>query len=192
MNINAMRKCERYIWRGILGFVCAGNLYAVDFGRQVPTEKQVIDALSPKTSVETDSIYLKGLRKKEDSDVTGKAQAKQAAKLSMQVLFAVDSSNLTSEAKQQLRPIGNALNSGELKTFNFAVVGHTDARGTDDYNMALSQQRAMAVKGYLTANFGIDTKRLQTHGKGKQELKNPAHPLAAENRRVEVVNLGGN
>lgn len=171
---------------------CTGSLYAVDFGRQVPTEKQVIEALTPKAPGESDQIYLKGLRKKDDSANAGQAAAVQMAKLSMQVLFALNSSELTSEAKQQLRPLGNALNSGELKTFNFAVVGHTDARGTDEYNMGLSQQRASAVKEYLTANFGIDAKRLQSQGKGKQELKNPTNPLAAENRRVEVVNLGGN
>lgn len=63
------------------------------------------------------------------------------------------------------------------------VVGHTDAVGTDAYNLGLSERRAAAVLGYLVAE-GVNATRLDAEGRGESE------PLsaddAAQNRRVEL------
>jgi outer membrane protein OmpA-like peptidoglycan-associated protein len=71
----------------------------------------------------------------------------------------------------------------------FLVAGHTDAKGSDAYNLILPDQRAKAVAGFLVENFHIDPKQLVAVGFGEEKLKNSENPLAAENRRVQVVNM---
>ena len=69
------------------------------------------------------------------------------------------------------------------------ITGHTDARGTDAYNDALSLKRANAIKEQLV-EAGFDANRLETQGKGKRELliKNPqTEEEHYKNRRVEVT-----
>ena len=67
------------------------------------------------------------------------------------------------------------------------LMSHTDSRGTEDYNMKLSQKRAEAAVKYLTKK-GINTRRIKAKGYGKSK------PLASNddenggrelNRRVE-------
>ena len=67
--------------------------------------------------------------------------------------------------------------------------GHTDAKGTDDYNQKLSERRAETVKRFLIDNYKVSPDLLVTSGYGKAGLKNSADPFAAENRRVEIVNM---
>jgi outer membrane protein OmpA-like peptidoglycan-associated protein len=71
----------------------------------------------------------------------------------------------------------------------FLVAGHTDAKGSDAYKLILPDQRAKAVAGFLVENFHIDPKQLVAVGFGEEKLKNSENPLAAENRRVQVVNM---
>ena len=65
------------------------------------------------------------------------------------------------------------------------IEGHTDAAGSDAYNLTLSQKRALAVKTYLVQQHGIPAESLRTVGLGEGVLINPEKPLAAENRRVQ-------
>jgi outer membrane protein OmpA-like peptidoglycan-associated protein len=65
------------------------------------------------------------------------------------------------------------------------VEGHTDAIGTDAYNIELSQRRAAAVKQYLVTVHGIEPERLKHIGFGKYRPIEGADPFAAENRRVQ-------
>ena len=51
------------------------------------------------------------------------------------------------------------------------IMSHTDARGNDDYNLSLSQQRAQSVVNYLVAK-GIARERLEAKGYGETALKN--------------------
>ncbi|HXB14781.1 MAG TPA: OmpA family protein, partial [Solirubrobacteraceae bacterium] len=65
------------------------------------------------------------------------------------------------------------------------IEGHTDAIGTDDYNLALSLRRATAVKNYLVRAQGIDPVRLREAGFGRRRPLSGTRPEAAENRRVQ-------
>jgi outer membrane protein OmpA-like peptidoglycan-associated protein len=71
----------------------------------------------------------------------------------------------------------------------FLVAGHTDGKGGDAYNQGLSERRAEAIKSYLVQKFGLQAENLMTVGYGKEQLKNKDNPLAADNRRVQVVNM---
>jgi outer membrane protein OmpA-like peptidoglycan-associated protein len=108
--------------------------------------------------------------------------------LSLLIQFDFNSARVRPESQQALANLAQALQSPELSAARFAIEGHTDAKGGTEYNQRLSQQRAQAVK-QLLASRGVDEARLQPVGKGSSELANTADPLAAENRRVRVVNL---
>ena len=62
-------------------------------------------------------------------------------------------------------------------------------RGATDYNQRLSERRARAVKRFLTDRFNLSDDNLVATGYGKSKLKNTDDPYAAENRRVQVVNM---
>jgi outer membrane protein OmpA-like peptidoglycan-associated protein len=73
----------------------------------------------------------------------------------------------------------------------FRIEGHTDGQGSQAYNQALSERRAAAVRRELMAVHGVDPAQLDALGLGKSQLLDPSQPLAAANRRVRVINLGG-
>ncbi|MBK8209095.1 MAG: OmpA family protein [Rhodospirillales bacterium] len=104
------------------------------------------------------------------------------------ILFEYDSAALTPTAREQLDQLTEALASPSLSAAFFRIEGHTDAVGSDAYNRRLSEARAASVVEYLVEH-GISSSRLQAVGLGENDLNDRAHPTAAENRRVKVVNL---
>jgi len=103
--------------------------------------------------------------------------------LAVAVAFAFGSAELTQPARAQLDSIAEGLKL--LKTDAAVTIeGHTDSIGPADYNLALSDRRAQAVKHYLVAQHGIAAQRLTTIGKGKNEPLADTPPQAARNRRV--------
>ena len=116
------------------------------------------------------------------------ANAVSPASLSLLIQFDFNSARVRPESQQALGNLAQALQSPELKGSKFAVEGHTDAKGSADYNRKLSEQRALAVREFLRIQ-GVGETRLIAAGKGSSDLANPADPLAAENRRVRIVNL---
>jgi outer membrane protein OmpA-like peptidoglycan-associated protein len=109
--------------------------------------------------------------------------------LDLEIYFDFDSSVITPRTVPTLIKLGQAFSSDQLKTSLFLISGHTDAKGAADYNQHLSEERAGAVKVFLVQNFQIDPLRLISVGYGKEDLKDPNDPEAAENRRVTIVNL---
>jgi outer membrane protein OmpA-like peptidoglycan-associated protein len=93
-------------------------------------------------------------------------------------------------ARPSLDELGKALSDAKLRGANFLIAGHTDAKGSDEYNLALSQRRADAVKRFLVQTYHVDEGRLSVMGFGKEQLKNKEDPFADENRRVQIVNTG--
>jgi outer membrane protein OmpA-like peptidoglycan-associated protein len=68
----------------------------------------------------------------------------------------------------------------------FLIEGHTDAVGSDQANLALSDRRAEAVAEALTGAFGIPPENLATQGYGEQYLKINTQKPERENRRVTI------
>lgn len=104
------------------------------------------------------------------------------------IQFDFNSARVRPESRQVLVNLSQALRSPGLVESNFVVEGHTDARGNAAANVKLSQQRAQAVRDFLSAQ-GVAPSRLVATGKGATELANRTEPFAAENRRVRIVNL---
>ncbi len=122
------------------------------------------------------------------SDPAASGNATRPASLSLLIQFDFNSARVRPESQQALGNLAQALQSPELKGSKFAVEGHTDAKGSADYNRKLSEQRALAVRELLRIQ-GVGETRLVAAGKGSSDLANPADPFAAENRRVRIVNL---
>ncbi len=81
------------------------------------------------------------------------------------VFFGYDKSNVTSEAQTVLQRQAAWLN--KYPSVRVTIEGHCDERGTREYNLALGERRANAVKDYLTA-LGIDRSRVKTISYGKE------------------------
>lgn len=120
--------------------------------------------------------------------VVEKAERKQLPSVDLEVQFEFDSAGLTPQAIETLTPLGHALSDARLADGAFLIAGHTDAKGTFDYNLRLSQRRAEAVRRFLIENFKIEPERLVAKGFGERHLKVAQSPRAAENRRVQIVN----
>ncbi|MEO7307172.1 MAG: OmpA family protein [Ferruginibacter sp.] len=102
----------------------------------------------------------------------------------MGVYFDFDKSEITSNSKLALDKLVQIFK--EYPETNILVEGHTDDKGADDYNMALSQRRAMAVGNYLKS-YGIPASRLTInwYGETQPKVENTSDVARAENRRVE-------
>lgn len=102
------------------------------------------------------------------------------------ILFDFDSSNLKEASKDNIKKLAASLN--EYPGTDIKVIGHTDSRGTEAYNMSLSERRAAAVKAYAVSQ-GVPSSRLSTVGKGFAEPigDNATEAGRATNRRVEIV-----
>lgn len=110
--------------------------------------------------------------------------ANEGATFNLLVTFELDSADLTQTAKENLDQFAIALKNPEMARATFQVEGHTDARGGDDYNLKLSERRALAVVEYLRSR-GANTSKLSIKGYGKSHPRT-ADPLDPENRRVEA------
>lgn len=109
----------------------------------------------------------------------------------LSVPFELDSAELGRSAIRQLNELAHALNDPALRGYGFEIIGHTDASGPSRYNQRLSEQRAAAVKDYLTAVHQVDQYRLSSAGMGEHGLINGLNPFDERNRRVEIRNIGG-
>lgn len=100
------------------------------------------------------------------------------------VNFDYNSDALSSAAQQNLDEFAKALRDARLSSASFLVEGHTDGKGSDGYNLSLSERRANAVVRYL-ADKGVDVKKLAAKGYGKLKPR-ATDPLDPTNRRVET------
>lgn len=102
------------------------------------------------------------------------------------ILFDFGKFELKDVAKTNIQSLASSLN--QYPGTDIRVIGHTDSRGTEEYNMTLSQKRAAAVKAYAVSQ-GVPSSRLITIGKGFAEpiADNTTDEGRAANRRVEIV-----
>jgi outer membrane protein OmpA-like peptidoglycan-associated protein len=118
--------------------------------------------------------------------------AKDKPSIDIEIDFAYNSAQIGSAAAPGVAALGKALSSPQLTRGTFVLAGHTDAKGSDAYNQDLSERRADAVRRYLIDRYKLPAANLIAVGYGETSLKNKDDPLAAENRRVQIVNLVGN
>lgn len=102
------------------------------------------------------------------------------------VFFEFDSSALSDEAQKQLKQ--NATWLGKHPMVSVTIQGHCDERGTDEYNLALGEHRAVAAKEYLIT-AGVSANRLSTVSYGEEMPFDPGHNAEAwaKNRRDHFI-----
>lgn len=137
-------------------------------------------AFLPKQTAAKDLVLL--MNQAQENDQIGEVS------VYVPVRFLYDSSELTREARQALLIIARALQDTSLRTLPFVVEGHADAKGTADYNQALSLRRARSAANYLIV-LGVQEHRLSIRGRGEEDPLEGVSPYAPENRRIEIVQI---
>lgn len=105
------------------------------------------------------------------------------------LLFDYDSATIKGDARDNLDQLAQSL--AKYGDSELMIVGHTDSRGTDDYNQDLSERRAQAARSYLSSQ-GVN-RTIRTLGRGESEPVegNDSDSGRARNRRVEVAIYAG-
>ncbi len=105
------------------------------------------------------------------------------------ILFNTGSATIKSGSESILKEVGEAMQS--VPDMRIMIVGHTDADGSTDSNLKLSQERAKSVRAALVNQYGISIGRIQTDGKGESSpvADNNSSSGKEQNRRVEFIKL---
>ena len=146
-----------------------------DLGERVPDAKAVKEGLFP----EDDCKELEAAGYK---CMGFKAAVRYALPATS---FKVGSADLPDVLRRQLDVFASVLAEKRGTGRVIRIEGHADASGSADANLALSQRRAEAVKGYLVEK-GADAAMLDAVGMGAKAPKPGTDPYAAVNRRVEI------
>ena len=105
----------------------------------------------------------------------------------MESLFDYNSSNIRWDQKERLIDLARTLSSSDFRKFSVLFVGHTDAKGSAEYNRKLSSQRAEAVADFIRVNTAIPPTQIVSSGVGFERLKDNNDPFSERNRRVQLV-----
>lgn len=166
---------------------CGGSKSLSDPGRQIEEQPFEPDAAQAEAG-EAQPVDQRAVDRKIVDMLTGDEQRKEAPVFET-VYFGLDESSLTSEARAVLAGHAEVLKANP--GISLMVEGHCDERGTIEYNLALGQRRAAAVKQYLV-NYGIPAGRIFTISYGKERPADPGHDEAAwaKNRRAGFEIMG--
>ena len=102
------------------------------------------------------------------------------------LLFGFDSDQISPAARENLRNFAASLQ--KYPNTRTLIVGHTDSQGSTDYNMELSNRRALSAANFITAE-GVDRARISTAGRGEAEpiATNETDAGRQLNRRIEIA-----
>jgi OOP family OmpA-OmpF porin len=112
------------------------------------------------------------------------------AQFTIAIQFDFASARIRPDSFKAVGLMADSLYHPYLQGYRFLIVGHTDAKGSRESNLILSQQRADAIRAALINPFGISPSRIEAVGLGEEQLLNRGNPEAAENRRVQLINIG--
>ncbi|WP_336153708.1 OmpA family protein [Fusobacterium polymorphum] len=101
------------------------------------------------------------------------------------ILFDVDKYDLRPEAEEVLKNLAIVLKEADIKAFE--VDGHTDSDASDEHNQVLSENRANAVKNFLTSQGLTAEITIKGYGKTRPIASNDTPEGKQKNRRVEIV-----
>lgn len=105
------------------------------------------------------------------------------SQINITIEFDFNSAQLRASEFAKLETLCNAIKRSDVGLFH--IFGHTDASGSDSYNLSLSRLRAEEVRRRMINDCAIEGDRLRAIGVGEQYLLLPTDPNAPANRRVE-------
>jgi outer membrane protein OmpA-like peptidoglycan-associated protein len=114
----------------------------------------------------------------------------ELSQLIVEIDFENNSTAIEPKSYRTVGLIADALHHPDLFRYKFLIVGHSSATGTAKHNLELSQKRADAINEALSTTFAVSPDRLFSVGAGEEWPIDPGHPEAADNRRVQLINLG--
>lgn len=135
----------------------------------------------------TDSDGVSSSDLADDQRQAAQQEAEQLALRNVTVFyFDFDTSEIKQEARDVL--IAHARYLADNPRQNVRLEGHTDERGTKEYNLALGERRASAIQRFLIVN-GASRGQLETvsYGEEKPAVYSSSESAWAQNRRVELV-----
>jgi outer membrane protein OmpA-like peptidoglycan-associated protein len=114
----------------------------------------------------------------------------QLSQLIVEIDFENNSTAIEPKSYRTVGLIADALHHPDLFRYKFLIVGHSSATGTAKHNLELSQKRADAINEALSTTFAVSPDRLFSVGAGEEWPIDPGQPESADNRRVQLINLG--
>ena len=129
-------------------------------------------------------------RERQAAQLVAAQEAEAIALITGTVYFEYDQAALSAESRATLDAKIPALQA--RPAFRVRITGHTDERGSSEYNLALGLRRAAELKAYLVAN-GIDASRIDISSMGEERpaAAGSGEPAWAQNRRAEFVQVTG-
>ena len=117
---------------------------------------------------------------------TTELQEYLSSEIGDRVFFDTDKHNISSSSASKLEAQANWIKS--TPGFTVTLEGHCDERGTREYNLALGERRANAVREFLVS-LGVDSSRLQiiSYGKERPSAEGSTSEAWSENRRVVTI-----
>ncbi len=171
------------------------------------TAEEIIEALSGETPASKKSWGGLQTSSNNNSDLFGRSdkqgmtrglaaivederELEQAPKVGALILFEYNSSDIQEVSLPLLREYGKAL-KGALRDAIFVLGGHTDSKGSEEYNLMLSERRAESVKTFLVAEYQISERQLivKPYGEVRPIKSNSTSEGRALNRRVEFIRI---
>ena len=142
---------------------------------------------------ESQTMNFKNLENIPIGDTSKWTPASEQPFASETVYFDFDKSNVKPSEIAKITRVANAMKNYPGK--GVRIEGHCDERGTEEYNRALGERRALAIREHLV-RMGVDARQTDTISYGEDRPKDPGHNDAAyaKNRRGEFIlmNTGGN
>jgi len=164
------------MWRNVRvvlpALVCVSLLTLSGCGTKKATDAEMkSEAAAPEESLDTKSM--------------GISEGRTSAPM-LPVYFEFDASEIRADQESRMQVNADFLN--EKSGVNVRIEGNCDPRGTNEYNMALGERRALAAKKYLM-NLGIAESRLSTVSYGEERilLQGQDELSWAQNRRDDFV-----
>lgn len=171
----------KYLVSVAVSLLLSSNLTEFAQAEDLNTE-QIIQQLRPTSKT-------RSLKPSRGISVEEAAKDASGPTLNLYINFEYNSADLKQDSLITLNNLAAALKDDRLSAYDFLIGGHTDAVGSEAFNLKLSEQRAWSVKKYLMSRHSVPGVRLIEKGFGETRLLDPSKPLNGVNRRVQITTL---
>jgi OOP family OmpA-OmpF porin len=195
---NASAQCQRAVadagYDVSIGGTSAAGQVKIESGDMVSALQGVEASAATINAASLRQLVAQGMRDPSRTNKMNREPLSQQlgnnAQFTIAIQFDFNSARIRPDSFRAVGLMADSLYHPYLQGYRFLIVGHTDAKGSREYNLKLSQQRADAIRAALINPFGISPARIEAVGLGEEQLLNRSNPEAAENRRVQLINIG--
>src|SRR4030095_15481306 len=186
-----MHRASRIVSLSVIGLVALGACKKKPEVAPAPAEQPApAPQPDPPPPAPTQPTWVAACVRARNNAAKAEAIRAATAALTTTIYFELDRSDITDDSRAKLDAKVPVLSQNTRARIRIA--GHTDSRGSDEYNLALGQRRAAAAKRYLT-DRGIDGSRIEivSFGEERPTCTDEAEGCWSRNRRDEFEITGG-